>query len=352
MAAADQGSGTASAGVAGLAAAFVGSLPGQRDAAVAILNGLFGDTLEARESALATPMTIRAGGTALPMERRALAAALADAGVPVTGRICVFVHGLMSTEAIWGFPGDRATTYGTLLADREPVTALFVRYNTGRHISTNGRDLARTIAELVRVWPVRVREISLVGHSMGGLVVRSACHYGSQGRARGRHLPIGRRWTSKVRRVVLIGVPNDGAGLEAMVNSASAALATVPLSASRLLGRGLDRRSAGIKDLRFGNVVDEDWATADPRATERTHPHRPLELRRAEVLVIAGSITNDPAHPLARRLGDALVTETSATGSIGDLELFPRATTRTFPSITHNALAHHPEVDAAISEWW
>lgn len=258
----------------------------------------------------------------------------------------------MSTEAIWGFPGDRATTYGTLLADRQPVTALFVRYNTGRHTSANGRELAQMIAELVRIWPVRVREVDLVGHSMGGLVIRSACHYGSRGRARGRRMPIGRHWTSKVRRVVLLGVPNDVAGLEALVNSASGALAAIPLPASRLLGRGLDRRSAGIKDLRFGNVVDEDWATADPRSPERSHPHRPLVLRRADVLTIAGSIGPDPTHPLARRLGDALVTETSATGSIGETVLFPQATTRTFPSVTHVALAHHPEVGAAISEWW
>lgn len=352
VAAVDEPERVVSSGIAGLAAAFLGSLPGQRDAAVAILNGLFGDTLEARGSGFATPMTIRAGGKELPLERRALAAALADAAPPVTSRICVFVHGLMATEAIWGFPGDRATTYGTLLADERPVTVLSLRYNTGRHISVNGRELAGLIAELVRVWPVRVREIDLVGHSMGGLVIRSACHYGGRGRARGRRLPFGRHWTSKVRRVVLIGVPNDGAGLEALVNSASAALATVPVPASRLLGRGLDRRSAGIKDLRFGNVVDEDWATADPRATERSHPHRPLVLRRADVLVVAGSVTRDPAHPLAQRLGDALVTETSATGALGELELFPRASTRMFPSVTHNALAHHPDVYAAINEWW
>lgn len=347
MAAEDQRD--ASTGVAAVASAFLGSLPGHRDTAIAIVNGLFGDTLEERGSSLASSMTIRAGGEELPLDREALRGRLPDLVPAVHGRICVFVHGLMATESIWGFPGDRSTTYGSLLQDDRPVTVLFVRYNTGRHISANGRELARLLDELVRAWPVRVREIDLVGHSMGGLVIRSACHYGRRTR---RRFPFRRRWTGRVRRVVLIGVPNDGAGLEALVNSASAALADLPVAASRLLGRGLDRRSVGIKDLRFGNILDEDWQSADPRATERSRPHHPLDLRRADVLVIAGSVTRDPTHPIAQRLGDALVTEASATGSLDDLELFPGATTRLFPTVTHNALAHHQDVYDAILDWW
>lgn len=337
-------------GTSGTAAAFLRALPGRRDDAVAIVNGLFGDTLEARRSPMATTMAIRSGAVELPLDRRSLSEAIGE--VPISGRICVLVHGLMSTESIWGFPGERSVTYGTRLASEHDVTALSLRYNTGRHISVNGREFSRLLDDLCRAWPVRVREVNLIGHSMGGLVIRSACHYGVRSRPRGRWLPFGRRWTSRVRRVVLIGVPNDGAGLEAAVNSVSAALAAVPGPAARLLARGVDRRSSGIKDLRFGNIVDEDWVSADPRATERLHPHRPLRLRRAEHLVIAGSLTRDPAHPLARRLGDALVTERSATGASSDVELFPGASVRMFPSVTHNALAHHPDVAAAISDWW
>lgn len=338
--------------VPGPALAFLGSLSGHRDTAIAIVNGLFGDTLEERGASVATPMTIRSGSTDLPLDRQNLADALFSATPSISGRICVLVHGLMSNESIWGFPGDWTTTYGTLLADEHDVTVLSLRYNTGRHISSNGRELAELLNRLVRAWPVRVREINLIGHSMGGLVIRSACHYGRLTRPLGRRLPIGRRWTSRVRRVVLIGVPNDGAGLEHLVNSASAALASIPVPATRLLGRGLDRRSAGIKDLRFGNILDEDWASADPWATVRSHPHRPLRLRRADHLVIAGSIGNDPAHPLARLLGDALVTEPSATGSVAERELFPGATIRMFPKVTHNALAHHPDVFDTIAAWW
>jgi pimeloyl-ACP methyl ester carboxylesterase len=326
---------------------------GRRDDAIAIVNGLFGDALDGRGSRLATPMTLRAGSTVLPLDHQLAPGALADLVPDARPRICLLAHGLMSNESIWRFPGEAATTYGTLLAADHDVTALSVRYNTGRHISSNGRDLAALLNRLVRAWPVPVREINLIGHSMGGLVVRSACHYGRRTRPLGRRFPVGRRWTGRVRRVVLIGVPNTGANLEAFVNAASATLWALPIPATRLIGLGLDSRSAGIKDLRFGNVLDEDWLEHDPGAFRRSHPHRPHRLRRARHLLIAGSVTSDPEHPLARVLGDTLVTESSAIGAVGrEQELFPDAVAHTLPKLTHNALAHDPAVHAAIDAWW
>lgn len=326
------------------------SFPRRSENLVAVANGLFGDTLDDRESGWSTPMTIRAGDTVLPLDDHALLDSLS--AVDVVPRISVLVHGLMSTESIWRFANDPSITYGTRLADDHNTTVLSVRYNTGRHISTNGRELAHLLNQLVSMWPVRVREINLIGHSMGGLVVRSACHYARDQRPLGRRLPIGRRWTNKVRRVVLIGVPNTGAGLEAVVNSTSAALWALPIPATRLVGLGLDQRSAGIKDLRFGAIVDEDWIERDPGARQRIFPHRPDRLRRADHLVIAGTVTTDPEHPLATLIGDVLVTSTSASGRSSDGDLFPQATMRAFPGITHNALAHHPDVYQAITEWW
>ncbi len=312
------------------------TLPGRLDDGVAVVNGLFGDALDDQGSSLATPMTIRAGTTVLPLERDALTEVLPDAGP----RICLLVHGLMSTESVWQFSSTGSTTYGTLLARDHGVTPLTLRYNTGRHISTNGRELARLLNRMVAAWPVRVREIDLIGHSMGGLVIRSACHYARALRPLGRHLPIGRRWTTRLRRVVLVGVPNTGAPLEVIVNLTSAALWSLPVPATRLVGLGLDHRSAGIKDLRFGAILDEDWQEQDPGAFERTHPHRVRGLRRTRYLVIVGSVTADPEHPLARIIGDALVTPSSAAGLVEDAsggELLPGATVRLFPRVTHVA---------------
>jgi len=68
--------------------------------------------------------------------------------------------------------------------------------------------------------------------------------------------------------------------------------------------------------------------------------------------VIAGSVTADHEHPVARVIGDALVTSASAAGRSDDGELFAGATTRMFSKVTHNALAHHPDVYDAILDWW
>ncbi|HUF99655.1 MAG TPA: alpha/beta fold hydrolase [Ilumatobacter sp.] len=336
---------------------FLSALPGRRDDVVAIVNGLFGDELNDRDAQFATPMTMRiasanGGSTALPADPVELAATLDRSGVAVTSKLCILVHGLMSNESIWRMPdmGAEPQNYGSLLAAEHGMTPLAVRYNTGRHISTNGRELARLIDQLVRAWPVPVREVNLIGHSMGGLVVRAACHYGLGSRPGWWH----RRWTSKLRRVVLIGVPNVGAPLEGFVNALSAALGSLPVAPTRLLGTGLNRRSRGIKDLRIGAVVDEDWREREPGDLAPAHAlvRRP---RGTRFLIVAGSVTANSEHLVARVIGDAMVTEASATGrrhvdSGGDL--FPEADHLMFPKITHNALARHPTVHLAIANWW
>jgi hypothetical protein len=155
--------------------------------------------------------------------------------------------------------------------------------------------------------------------------------------------------------VVLIGVPNTGAPLEAFVNWTSAALWSLPIPATRLLGLGLDVRSAGIRDLRFGSITDEDWLEKDPDARVRPLPHRLATLRRADYLIIAGGVGGDPDHPLTQVFGDAFVTPSSALGALGgtaDEVLFPGSTVRLFPNMNHVALAHRPEVYAEIDRWW
>ncbi|MGZ8766368.1 MAG: esterase/lipase family protein [Acidimicrobiia bacterium] len=331
------------------------SLPGRGGDARAVLNGLFGDALAEQGSALAVPLTFRtAAGDELPLDRNGLRRALPDAGA----RLCVFVHGLMMSESVWRFTGRQQLTYGELLARERGVSPVYVRYNTGRHISANGRELAAKLQRLVRAWPVRVREIDLIGHSMGGLVIRSACHYGSGSATLPDRLRRRGPWPAKVKRVVLLGVPNSGASLEVIANLTSAALWSVPIPVTRLIGAGLDRRSEGIKDLRWGAVLDEDWVERDPAATERPERYPVRVPRHAEYLAIAGSLAGernaDGPHLVNRLLGDALVTAPSAEGRLGNDEpaLFPNATVRLCPKINHIALATRPEVYDEIINWW
>jgi triacylglycerol lipase len=333
----------------------LGSLPRLSTDARAVVNGLFGDALAAQGSALAIPTTFRtAAGDELPLDRHGVREALPGAG----DRLCVLVHGLMSTESVWRMEGREGLTFGELLARERGITPLYVRYNTGRHISTSGRDLAAQLQRLVRVWPVRVRELNLIGHSMGGLVIRSACHYGRHSATVRDRVRLRGPWPGKVRRIVLLGVPNRGANLEAIANLTSAALWSVPLPTTRLIGAGLDRRSEGIKDLRWGAVLDEDWVERDPGATERPALHPVRAPRRARVLAVAGSLVDqrdvDRPATVNRLLGDALVTATSAHGQLGDdtPALLPDATVRLCPKINHIALACRREVYDEIAAWW
>jgi triacylglycerol lipase len=258
----------------------------------------------------------------------------------------VFVSGLMSSDAVWRFPRQAGTTYGSRLAADRNVTSLFLRYNSGRHVSVNGRQLALLLDALVAAWPVDVDELSLVGHSMGGLVVRSACYYGAVD---------GCSWLEKVRRVFLLGAPMSGAPLEKLVHAADFTLTTIWNPVTRLVGRALRRRSAGIKDLRFGALVDEDWSGYDPDEL-RWPRRRPVPLLAGpDHYVIAGSLASRTDHPAAQVLGDPLVTHFSATGQTltsRGTTLFPRTHVRTVPGVGHLALAHRYDVYDQIVAWW
>ena len=335
----------------------VRSLPGRGVDAWGALDGVIGDQLAHQGSSLALPLTFRtATGDELPLQRERLRDRLPDAG----DRLCVLVHGLMSSERVWAFAGRPDVTYGELLARDHDVTPVYVRYNSGRHISTNGRELARRLQELVRCWPVRIREIDLIGHSMGGLVVRSACHYGRHTARLADRAHRRGPWPAKVRRLVLLGVPNTGANLEVVANLTSSMMWAIPTPVTRLLGAGLDRRSDGIKDLRWGAVLDDDWLERDPASTERPGLHPVRVPRRAHILAVAGSLvteedgTDPPTHPVNRVLGDALVTASSAAGLVPDTgaNLLPAATIRHCPSISHIALAHRAAVYDLIHGWW
>ena len=307
-------------------------------AVIAALNGLVGDRLERSGSDLHQPASVRVDGEAVALDPGSLNAAFPDA----TARLVVFLHGLMGNEFYWDWggahPGD---TYGARLASELGRTPVYLRYNTGLHVSENGRSVAVLLQELVQAWPVEVQELALVGHSMGGLIARSACHQASE---------TGRGWTERVHHVVSLGTPHLGAPLERGAHVAAEALHALP--ETRMLGAFLRRRSAGIRDLRHGSLVDEDWRGRDPNALRAAACKEVPLLQGATHFFISATITRSPHHPLGRLLGDILVLTPSATG---------RGRTRRIPfqaehghhvsPAHHLALLNHPEVYERLREW-
>jgi pimeloyl-ACP methyl ester carboxylesterase len=305
---------------------------------IAVLDGLIGDALEEEGSDLAEPMAVRVDGRVIAPEPATLAAAFPTA----TPRLVVFVHGLMGTELGWKwFGGPSHESYGHRLARDIGATPLYVRYNTGRHVSENGRSLCELLGQVVDAWPVEVEQIAIVGHSMGGLVSRSACHRGAED---------GAAWARRVRHMVSLGTPHMGAPLAQLVHYASAGLSALP--ETRPLGAFLRRRSGGIRDLRQGSLVDEDWRDCDPDALRAAACREVPLLEGATHHFVSATITRSAKHPLGRLVGDWLVLEPSASG---------RSRTRRIPfriedgahlgGTNHIALLNHPAVYERLRMW-
>lgn len=293
---------------------------------VGVLHGIVGDGLDRDANPMRITMHLRHAERPVDLDH------LAGPLTHHDGRLVVFVHGLACDESSWQHASMRAwgrpgVSYASLLRERGTDT-LHVRYNSGLKIAANGRLLAALLEQLLRAYPGELRELTLVGHSMGGLVVRSACHHGQVD---------GLAWTARVRDVICLGSPHGGAPLEKFGALAVAVLERIAVTAA--LGRAIDRRSAGIKDLRVGAVVDND-------ADDVPLPH-------ARYHFLAGSYGR--AHPVARVLGhvvgDGLVRVASARHErgrdhgAGDRERVRRVH---LGGLHHMHLLNHPEVFAYL----
>jgi pimeloyl-ACP methyl ester carboxylesterase len=304
---------------------------------VAALNGIYGDELVHRGNEFGLSMQIRHHGK--PVELTA--ASIAKAFPKATGRVVVFVHGWCLTErSWWRQPRTRESRrpYGARLRSELGFTPVYLRYNTGLHISENGKALADLLNRLLTLWPTTVEEIALVGHSMGGLVVRSACHYGAQQ---------GHDWPDLVRHVVCLGSPHLGADLEKGVNVASWALSQLP--ETRALASFLNARSAGVKDLRFGALLDEDWSECDPDEFLRDRCHEVPFLPNAVYHFVA---TTAAPGPVGMLLGDRLVRAHSASGRGRSRHIpFEPAHGLILTGLHHFDLLNHPEIYAKLRYW-
>ena len=266
----------------------------QRDAMVAALGGVLGDYLAQTENPLAIPMRLRRGGRPLVIERAALAAAIPGA----TPRIAVLLHGLCMNDRQWNREGH---DHGALLAREAGCTPVYLHYNSGLHVSTNGRAFAAMLESLVGAWPVPPRSLVLVGHSMGGLVARSAVHYAGVA---------GHRWPGMLEAMFFLGTPHLGAPLERGGNWVNLLLGASPYTAP--FARLARIRSAGITDLRHGALLDEDWNGQD-RFAHRPEPGDGLALPEG-VRAYALAATIAASADGARVPGDGLVPLASALG--------------------------------------
>ena len=309
----------------------------------ASINGFWGDHLSRRNSRLDLGMSLRHHGRHLPATSEAFAAAFPNP----TPKVCIFVHSLAATEWLWSLSseehyGDPDVTFGTRLLDDLGFTPIYLRYNTGRHISENGRALAKLITEVIEAYPVPVDEIALVGHSMGGLVARSAAHY-----AREHEEP----WVAQLRHVACIGSPHLGAPLEKAVSVLTGVLRNVEAAGAQVPAALLDSRSAGVKDLRYGYTVDEEWAGKDPDEVFADARRNVPLVDGVGYYFLAATIARDPAHPLGQLLGDLMVLLPSASGEAPEqARRIHFSGGAVLPGMNHVHIVNHPDVYEALRD--
>ena len=307
-----------------------------REAVLAALNGVMGDRLLAQNNPLAQRMELRLAGQALPMERPThLRERLAGA----SPHLLLLVHGLCMNDTQWHRNGH---DHGAFLAQALGCTPVYARYNSGLHTSINGRELAGQLERLAAQWPA-IESITVLGHSMGGLLARAAVFYGRQ---------MGHRWPAQLKHLVFLGTPHHGAPLERAGHGVDVLLAaspfTLPFTRLGML------RSAGITDLRHGHVLDDDWQGRG--RFDSPHDHRvPLPLPEGVACFTVAATLATQRGLLADRLtGDGLVPLRSALGQHDEAArklVFARDSQRTVHRTGHLELLSSPVVAQQLVQW-
>lgn len=268
----------------------------QREILVSALNGLVGDYLSQTDNPLQIRMSFRREGVPLTLERDALGKAIPDA----KGKIVVLAHGLCMNDLQWN---RRGHDHGKALSVDGGFTPVYLHYNSGLHVSTNGREFSELLEALLQAWPVPVEQITIIGYSMGGLIARSACEHARRAKF---------AWLKSLREIVFIGTPHYGSPLERNGNKLDALLGASPYTAA--LSRLGKVRSAGITDLRHAYLDDADWRDHD-RFKPKSVKHDVLPLPRGvRCFAIAGSISKKSGSLSERLAGDGLVPLYSALG--------------------------------------
>lgn len=317
------------------------SFPKYIEVGTSILNGIIGDYLEKENNDLRIEMGFYYHNQPVPLESNAIKEMYPD----ITSKICILVHGLCANEFEWKLCGTEKQDYGERLQNDLGYTPLYLRYNSGLHISENGKKFSTIISTLIDAYPIKVDEIIFICHSLGGLITRSACNDGKEHDA---------DWTNKVKRLFFLASPHLGAPFERFGNILTYTLKAINNPVTQLIGDIINLRSNAIKDLRYGYIKDEDWKGYDPDELLEDNRNNDSLFTNAEHYNIAASLTENPEHPFNKYIGDPLVTLNSAFGKSEVVEKnisFPKEGQAVFPKTGHINIANCNDVYKQIYYW-
>ena len=268
----------------------------KKEVLLSVLNGVIGDYLEEKENPLKIDMQFRYQSKAIQIDSESLK----ETYPKINGKILLMIHGSCMNDIQWNHKNHN---HGEILSEELNKTPIYLNYNSGKHISTNGKELNKNLQKLIENWPVPVEEVVIIAHSMGGLLTRSALYYAGQN---------DNKWTKHLKKVAFLGTPHHGSHVERIGNYLDLILESVPyLKPFARLGK---IRSAGVTDLRYGNLVDEDWQHSgrfERKGDQRKHIQLPNKI---EFFAVAATTGKESAHASAQILGDSLVDIKSALG--------------------------------------
>jgi len=304
---------------------------------LSVLNGVMGDRLVEENNSLAIPMALNYREAALDLQ-----SPLAANGA--SGKVLLLIHGLcMSDFQQHARQSGYATEPGALLSSALGYRPVYIRYNSGLHVSCNGQQLATRLEQLLEHWPQPIEEWSVVAHSMGGLVIRSALHQAQEQ---------GMRWPARLKNIVFLGTPHHGAPLERAGNWLDALLGTTrhtrPFTALGQL------RSAGVTDLRYGNLLRADWQghnRFDLQPDARRAVPLPLKV---QCYTVAATLAEKRSLVSDCLLGDGLVPLRSALGQHDRKSMnlaFDSSCQRVVYRTGHMELLNSPVVNEQVLDW-
>ncbi len=265
--------------------------PPSRDALVSVINGLYGDHLDQTRNPLAIEMRLRYADEELDPGHPVFGQATAEDLESSHGKLMVFVHGLCLSDRHWTRDG---VNHSQDLAKKLGFTPIYLRYNTGMPIAENGKHLASLLENLYQNGPFPLNSLVLVGHSMGGLVARSAAFHGSEAN---------HAWLRYLSSMAFLGTPHHGAPLERGGKWLDKLLELSPYAAP-FAGIG-KKRSAGITGLRKGSISDSSEQTV------------PLP-EAVNCYALAATLAKKDTRIHRHLIGDGLVPVDSALGSSSD----------------------------------
>jgi len=334
-----KGADTMMAGLQQLFESAENATPGtpRRDAYLAVLNGVMGDRLVEDSSPFAIPMSLRYRGETLDWQSPP---PLAD----TSNKVLLLIHGLcMDDLQQHGRRKNFAAEHGEALTLALGYSPVYMRYNSGLHVSQNGHELSSRLERLLKLWPRPIEDLAVITHSMGGLVMRSALHYAQQ---EGLH------WPDRIGNIVFLGTPHHGAPLERAGNWLNVILGATPYTKPfTALGR---LRSAGITDLRYGNVLHEDWHGHDRfHLKPDTRRFTPLP-ETVGCHTVAATLAEKRGTLADHLVGDGVVPLHSAFGQHKEAQrslAFDESSQMIAYKTNHMDLLNNPEVLDQIVQW-